>query len=71
MHAIKRPIMVCGCLKRTILESLPKSAAVWMEDLMHGSGCLESFLAWRMVRMVAKFLCMGFNILFAVVWRYL
>ena len=63
MRASKQPITVCGCLERTVLESLPKSAVVWMEDLMRGSGCLESFLAWRIVQMVAKFSCMGFNIL--------
>ncbi|KAJ9680234.1 hypothetical protein PVL29_019519 [Vitis rotundifolia] len=36
MRAIKRPIMVRGCLERTVLESFPKSVVVWMEDLMRG-----------------------------------
>ena len=36
MRAIKRPEMVRGCLERTVLESLPKSVAMWMEDLMRG-----------------------------------
>ncbi|KAJ9680130.1 hypothetical protein PVL29_019423 [Vitis rotundifolia] len=40
MRATKRPVMVRGCLERTVLESLPKSAAVCMEDLMHGEEIL-------------------------------
>ena len=40
--------MVCGCLERTVLESLSKSVAVRMEDLMRGCcGVWGQVTAWR------------------------